>query len=209
MDFANFTSPELAAVQAGQAAAAVGTYWTRSVVVVGVWSLILTGTLAPPVAAFVASFNHEPVWSDGAWTWPYTFTVLGVQRSARLEARLVSAGVSNITSTAGTWSLNLNPADPRAFLDIAWSRAASGDRYQLTYTNVISGTAEYGSYITHAVTGDPPYDAFYDLYGALGGNLTEIEWSRTTKAGRTRDPAHFQNSEWHCWGADLNSTTCP
>ena len=230
MDFADFTSPELAAAQAAPAAPAVGTYWTRSAVVVGVWNLILTGTLAPPVAAFVASFNHQPVWSGGAWTWPYTFTVLGVQHSAQLEARLVSAGVqwdmyitrdgsfsdfhwytgvSNITGTAGTWSLNRSPENPTAFIDIEWNRSSSGDTYDLRYTNVVTGTAEYGSYIFHGVTGATPYEAFYDLYAAQSGNLTEIEWNRTTKEGRTRDPAHFQNSEWYCWGADLNNRTCP
>jgi hypothetical protein len=231
MDFGDFTDSPLAAPDVSLAATAAGTYWLRSALVVGVWNTILTVTLAPPVAAFVASFNHEPVWSadDGAWTWPYDFTVLGVQHSARLEARLVAAGVqwdmyitrdgsfndfhwytgtSNITGTSGTWILNMSPNDPTEFLDIAWSRSASGDTYELTYTNAVAGTAEYGSYITYGVTGDTPYNAFYDLYGAQGGNLTEIEWNRTTKGGRTRDPAHFGDSDWRCWDANLDNTTC-
>jgi hypothetical protein len=231
MDFGDFTDAPLAAAPMGHAAPVAGTYWTRSAVVVGVWNALLTITLAPPVAAFVASFNHQPEWNDegNAWTWSYDFAVLAVQHSARLEARLITdgvrwdmyitrqgsftefhwySGVSNASGTSGTWSLNMSPADPAAFLDIEWSRSASGDTFELTYTNVVAGTAGYGSYITHGVTGDTPYDAFYDLYGAEVDNLTEIEWNRLTKEGRTRDPAHFEDSAWRCWAGNLDNTTC-
>jgi hypothetical protein len=167
--------------------------------VVGVWNLILTVTLAPPVAAFLASFSHQPVWSDGAWTWPYDFTVLGVPHSARLEARFVPAC---------TWSLSMGPANPTAFIDIEWNRAQSGATYDIKYTNVATGTSEYGSYIRYGVTGLTPYDAFYDIYGAQADNLTEIEWNRTTKEGRTRDPAYFLDSDWRCWASNLDNTTC-
>jgi hypothetical protein len=229
VDFSDFTTSALAVAPVGRTTQAAGTYWTRSAIVVGAWNLILTVTLAPPVAAFVAAFSHQPVWSDGVWTWPYDFNVLGVRHSARLEARSVSAGiqwdmyiskegdytdfhwytgVSNISGTAGTWSLSRGPTSPTAFIDIAWNRASSGATYDIRYTNVVTGTNEYGSYLTYGVTGGTPYDAFYHLYGAQAANLTEIEWNRTTKAGRTRDPAYFQDSAWRCWATDLANTTC-
>lgn len=229
IDFDDFLNPALASAPVVLAAPAAGTYWTRAAVVVGVWNLILTGTLAPPVAAFIASFNHDPEWSGEAWTWSYGFSVLGVQHSARLEARLITnavqwdmyitrnggfsdfhwySGVSDASGMAGTWSLNRTPDDPTAFIDIEWNRSSSGDTYDITYTNVVAGTAEYGSYITYGVTDDTPYDAFYDLFGAQGDNLTEIQWNRTTKEGRTKDPAHFEDSNWRCWDANLNNATC-
>ena len=230
IDFSDFTDGADAAASVGQTAPAAGTYWIRSAVVVSVWNLILTGTLAPPVAAFVASFNHQPEWSDGAWTWSYGFTALGVQHSAQLEARLITdgvqwdmyitrdgsftdfhwyTGVSHVSGTSGTWSLNKSPDDPTPFIAIVWNRAASGDTYDTKYTNVVAGAAENGSYITYGVTADTLYDGFYDLYGAQSSNLTEIEWNRTTKAGRTKDPAHFGDSDWRCWDANLDNTTCP
>jgi hypothetical protein len=229
IDFSDFTSPGRAAAPAVQTTPAAGTYWTRSAAVVGVWNLILTATLAPPVAAFLASFSHQPVYTEGAWTWSYSFAVLGVPHSARLEARFVSAGVqwdmyiskageytdfhwftgvSNVSGTAGTWALSMGPANPTAFIDIVWNRVPS-EAYDIRYTNVAAGTSEYGSYITYGVTGLTPYDAFYDLYGAQADNLTEIEWNRTTKEGRTRDPAYFLDSDWRCWASNLDNTTCP
>jgi len=229
IDFGDFLNPALASAPVDLAAQAAGIYWTRAAVVAGVWNLILTGTLAPPVAAFVASFNHQPEWSGEAWTWSYNFNVLAVQHSARLEARLITdrvqwdmyitrdgsfedfhwyTGVSDASGMSGTWSLNKTPNDPTAFIDIEWNRSSSGNTYDITYTNVEAGTAEYGSYITYGVTGDTPYDAFYDLFGAQGNNLTEIQWNRTTKEGRARSLVLFEDSDWHCWDTSLENATC-
>jgi hypothetical protein len=229
IDFSDFLNPALAASAVNQTAPAAGTYWTRAAVVAGVWNFIITGTLAPPVAAFVAAAHQAPEWSGEAWTWSYNFNALTVQHSARLEARMIPDGVqwdmyitrdgsfddfhwysgfSHQSGTSGTWSLNRTPDDATAFIDIEWNRSASGDTYDITYTNVVAGAAENGSYITYGVTGNTPYDAYYDLFGAQGNNLTEIQWNRTTKEGRTADPAHFQDSNWRCWNANLDNTSC-
>lgn len=230
IDFSDFSSPAPTASARAALGPTAHTYWERSAVVVGAWNAILTSTLAPPAAAFVASFDHQPEWLNGAWTWPYDFAVRGVPHSARLEARSVAAGirwemfiskegaftdflwysgVSNISGTAGTWSLRRGPTDSTSFWEIAWHRAASGETYDTRYTNVATGTNDYGSYITYGVTGGTPYDAFFVLvYGVLPNNLTEIEWSRTTKAGRTRDPAFFQVPDWLCWTSDHANATC-
>lgn len=232
IDFSDFPEQPLASAAMAPAMPAAGAYWLRSAAVVGVWNFVIVGTLAPPVAAFVASFNNTAVWDEdaSAWTWSYNFMALGTQHSARLEARLITngvqwdmyitrdgsfedfhwySGISDASGTSGTWSLNRSPEDPTAFIDIEWDRSTSGDTYEITYTNVVAGAAEYGSYITYGVTDDTTHDAFYDLFGAQASNLTEIEWNRTTKEGRTRDPAHFEDSDWHCWDANLDNTTCP
>jgi len=233
MDFSDFLNPAMAMSSDVPMAPAAGAYWNRSAVVVGVWNLIITGTLAPPVAAFIAAATQQAEWDEelGAWTWSYNFSAIGVQHSARLEARLITdavqwdmyisrdgafedfhwyTGESHVSGLSGFWTLNRDPDDPSEFIDIDWSRSSSGDTYEITYTNIVAGAAENGSYITYGVTGDAPYDAFYDLYGSQGGNLTEIEWDRTTKEGRTKDPAHFEDDDWRCWGPapDLENTTC-
>ena len=118
------------------------------------------------------------------------------------------SGFSHVSGTSGTWSLNSDPADATAFIDIEWHRAASGETYDITYTNVVAGAPEYGSYIEYGVSGDTPYDAYYNLFGAQGNNTTEIQWNRTTKEGRTRDPAHFEDSDWRCWAGNLDNMTC-
>jgi hypothetical protein len=233
MDFSDFTIPAQAAPGEVPMAPAAGSYWMRSAAVVGVWNAIITLTLAPPVAAFVAAVNHQAEWDEelSAWIWSYNFSALGVQHSARLEARFITdgvqwdmyitrdgsyedfhwyAGVSNASGLSGIWTLNRDPDNPSVFIDIIWHRERSGDEYDITYTNIVAGAPENGSYITYGVTGNTPYDAFYDLFGSEAGNLTEIEWNRTTKEGRTKDLAHFEDNDWHCWGPspDLENTDC-
>jgi hypothetical protein len=231
IDFSDFLNPAMAASSDIQMAPAAGTYWTRSAVVVGVWNLIITGTLAPPVAAFIAAVNHQAEWDEEleAWTWSYGFTALGAQHSARLEARMITDGVqwdmyitrdgsfddfhwytgfSHMSGLSGTWTLNRDPENPSEFIDIDWSRSASGEIWDITYTNVVAGAPEEDSYITYGSADDATYDRYYNLYGAQADNLTEIEWNSVTKEGRTRDEAHFHDTNWHCWDGNLDNTTC-
>ncbi len=229
IDFADFAAPELADAT-GVFARQAGANWRRSAVVVGVWNIALTVTLVVPVAAFVESFRHQPEGRDGAWVWPYDFNALGASYSARLEARPVSAGVqwdmfisrdgdytdfnwysgqSNLTGTSGTWSLNRMPNDPTPFIDIEWNRVVGEDTYDIRYTNVIPGDAENGGYIQHGITGASPYDAFYQIFSANNNNLTEIEWSRSNKEGRVRDPMFYSDSDWRCWDTNLDDIACP
>jgi hypothetical protein len=229
IDFGDFAGAQLGLAQA-EADQMAGLNWGRAAVVVGVWNIALTVTLATPVAAFLASFSQEPEGTDGAWVWTYDFMALGAQHTARLEASPVAAGIrwemyitkdgeftdflwywgeSDLQGTSGNWELNLNPADPTPFIAIDWSQAASRETFETTYTNIVPDAPENGSYIMYGVTGDSPYDAFYDLFGAVNQNLTEIEWNRATKEGRTRDPLHFGDSEWRCWDSLLNDVACP
>lgn len=228
VDFSDFTSNPLQ-VAAVPSAEAAGPNWGRAAVVVGVWNVALTVTLAVPVAAFVVSFTQQPEGSEGAWVWSYDFMALGVQHHARLEASPVPTGIrwemyitkdgeftdflwfsgeSNLQGTSGTWSLNMNPSEATSFIDIEWNQTAGRETFDTRFTNVITGAPENGSYIFHGVTEDPVYDAFYQVYGVVNDNLTEIEWNRTTKEGRTRDPLYFGDSDWHCWNSALNDVAC-
>jgi len=231
MDFTDFPEQQLATASTAMAAPAAGSYWMRSAFVVGVWNAIVTITLAPPTLAFIASFGNEPEWDDeaGAWVWMYDFDVLTVPHSARLEARMITdniqwdmyisreggftdfnwfSGVSHASGTSGTWALNKSPDDPTEFLDIEWSRASSGDTHDLKYTIVETGADGYGNYIEHGWTEATPYNAYYNLYNSNTQNLTEIQWNRTTKAGRTADDQHFGDPDWRCWDEDLENADC-
>ena len=229
IDFADFTGAPLNAAEVPLSDQMAGSNWGRAAVVVGVWNIALTVTLATPVAAFLAAFTQQPEGSDGAWVWQYNFMALGVQHTARLEASPVTAGIrwemyitkegefedflwywgeSNLQGTSGTWSLNMDPSNPTDFIDIVWNQTASRETFNTRFTNVIPDAAENGAYIYHGVTGDSPYDAFYQIYSVVNDNLTEIEWNRTTKEGRTKDPLHFGDSEWRCWDSLLNNIAC-
>lgn len=204
--------------------------WGFSALNVGVWNAILTVGLAVPVAAFYESFNHEPdLQPDGTWIWSYTFHVAGILHAAELHGRIVGndvewdmfisregeyadfnwySGVSTLTRTEGTWILNKDPQDPVAFIDIEWRRDAETELGDIRYTNVEPGAAGAGGYIAYAVTGDETYDASYAIYNAESSDLIEIEWNRSTQAGRVHAPDHFGDDSWHCWDENLQNVDC-
>jgi hypothetical protein len=228
MDFGDFTLLQ-ASADAGSPAA-VGLNWGRSALVVGVWNIAIAVTLVAPVTAFAAAVNQTPTWEDDHWRWEYDFSVLGVPHSARLEAAPAGtshrwdmfisrqgtyedfawfSGTTLNDGTGGSIEFRLDPNNPTPFLSVVWTRDVQAATGTIRYTNIVAGAAENGSYIFYGVTTDPTYDAFYDIFGAQLQNLTEIEWNRTTLAGRVMDPNHYQDQAWHCWDGNLDDVTCP
>ncbi len=209
--------------------------WGWAALNVGVWNTLLTITFAVPVAAFAESFNHEPVQQDdGSWVWSYSFRPPGgVLHTAELHATLVSDGVqwemyiskqnaysnflwysglSEFTGQHGTWTLFHEPNDPTPFLGIEWNRNISEGTADIKYTNIIPNHPENGGYIFYGIVNQAPNDAFYDIYNKGQDNHTNIEWDRTTKAGRVKDPLHFGDADWHCWDTldnELQDIQCP
>ena len=209
--------------------------WGWAALNVGVWNTLLTLTFAVPVAAFVESFNHEPEQQDdGSWVWTYTFRPPGgVLHTAELHASLVSEGIqwemyiskqnvysdflwysglSAYTGREGSWTLYHNPTDPTPFLGIEWHRNPLQGTADIKYTNIVPNHPENGGYIFYGIVNSNPYDAFYDIYNKGQDNHTNIEWDRTSKAGRVKDPLHFGDADWHCWDTldnDLQDIDCP
>jgi hypothetical protein len=207
-----------------------GGNWAWSALKVGVWNVIITVGLAVPVAAFVASFEHEPeAQDDGTWAWTYDVPVGGTTYTARLTAAAIENGIewnmyvskegdytdfnwftgeSNLVGTAGTWTLNKNPQDPTPLLDIEWSRNEEAETGDIKYTNIESGSNDEGSYIAYAKS-TGLFDASFELLNNDGDNLTTIQWSTSGHDGRIMDPARFNDNEWHCWDGDLQNADCP
>lgn len=205
--------------------------WSFASLNVLVWNTVLTVGLAVPVASFIAAFGKSPVLhTDSTWVWSYNFFANDVLHLAELHGRAVGdtvtwsmyiskqdaftdflwyTGVSDVQVTEGTWTLNNNPDDPTPLLDITWHRNPDEGTADITYTNIVPEGPENGGYISYGITGGIPYDAFYDIYNKGADNHTDIEWNRTTKEGRVRDPNHFADSEWHCWDSALEDVDCP
>jgi hypothetical protein len=204
--------------------------WGWSALNVGIWNTIITVGLAVPVAAYLESFNHEPeLQSDGTFIWSYSFDVAGVQHSAELHGRVEGndvhwdmfisregdydnfnwySGVSTLTHTEGSWTLNKDPQNPVPFIDIEWHSDPEAGAADITYTNVEPNAAGNGGYIAYAVNEAQTYESSYTVFNAGADNLTEIEWSPHTKAGRVRDAAHFGDSEWNCWDENRQNVDC-
>lgn len=116
-------------------------------------------------------------------------------------------GRSALDNTSGTWTIFKEPNDPVPLLDIEWHRDYQNDTGDITYTNVEPNGAENGGYITYGTTTDVDYNAFYNLYNKGEDNLVDIEWNRTTIAGRVANEKCYGNTNWQYW--DENQEDLP
>jgi hypothetical protein len=196
-----------------------------------VGNAILAGNLLVPVAAFAESFHHFPsLRSDNTWVWTYAVRLGGVIYTAELHAQIDGndvvwnmyvtkpgayldfnwfSGVSARDGSMGTWTLRKDPTDPKDYLDIEWTHDKTTDTGTAHYMNVLEGDAENGSYIYYGTTTDQTYDAFYHIYSMSADNLTQIQWNRTSHAGRITNPNYFQDTDWHYWDESLQDVAAP
>jgi hypothetical protein len=191
-----------------------------------VWNTLITVGLAVPVAAFLESFNHfATIRSDGTWVWTYSVNVLGSLHVVELHAKKVDenivwelyvtrpgfyqdfnwiSGVSSVDGSEGYWILRETPQSPNDLLRIDWTHDKQNDTGTIQYTNIKPDSPENGGYIAYGADVDmQPYDAYYDIYNKGQDNLVEIEWNRTTKAGRVRNANFFGDTDWHYWDEQL------
>lgn len=202
--------------------------WAASNVVV--WNAITKITLAVPVAAFIASFQNDPQYTDdGRWLWTNTFNVMMFTYTSNLYAKVRSnkidwemyisqtngfsdflwyTGESDLEAQQGKWLFNQNPQNPNPLIEVTWHR--DGERItDIKYQNMVPGAAENGSYIYFALTGDETYDMSFDLYNKVQDNHILVEWNRTNRSGRVKDALHFEDEEWHCWNENRDNIDCP
>ena len=205
--------------------------WNYAAFTVGIWSAIIRGGLAVPVAAFRASFQNIPLQQpDGSWIWSYSVNIGGSVYTAKLHGQFISEGVrwemkiskegeyqdflwyygeNNLPATEGFWILKQSPAVPNDLLRIDWSRNISTGTHAVRYTNIVPDGPKNGGYIDVQYTKDIPYDHIWDMYNKGEDNHTYIEWSSTTREGRVKDFKHFGDDNWHCWDSDRMNVACP
>ena len=205
--------------------------WTYSSAVVFIWQTIIGVSLAVPTASFTAAFlkDRTPEFKNGEWVWEYDFNSLAGLYHAALHGKIVGdevewamfiskqgvftdfkwfTGVSKILTTEGTWTLYNSPQNSIPILFIEWHRNLQDLTYDIKYTNIVSSSDENGSYIFNGVTNDTTYDAFYNIYGKVADNLTQIVWHRANQNGRVKDAVHFGDSDWHCWDGNHDDMVC-
>lgn len=232
MDFDSFPKSKALPGPTGvlQATIAGAPNFTFAAVNVGVWNLIITIGLVVPVTAFCEAFNHAPVLqADGSWLWSYSKTINNSVYVAKLYGKVGAgqvqwdmyltkqgefadfnwfSGTANTAGTAGTWTLKDKPANPVDTLSIVWNRNITAGTGNITYTNIVSGGPENGGYISYGTdaTTDPAYNAYYTIYNKSADSLINIEWDRTSKAGRVKSPKAFGDSVWHSWNSSLQDS---
>ncbi len=205
--------------------------YTHAAFQVGFWNTALWVTLAVPSWSFVEAFNHEPVLqNDGSWIWSYDVNIFNVIYTAELHGAFEDGevqwrmyitkqgeyadflwyrGTSNLPATAGTWTLKNNPTDDEDWIGIEWSRSVANQTWQVTYTNIRTGDTNEGGFIEYGVDADTDYNAFYDIYNAVGDNLVEIDANTSSDEGRVRNQAHFGDDLWRYWDGDRCDTVAP
>jgi hypothetical protein len=198
---------------------------------VAVWNTVLAVNLVVPVAAFLESFHHFPTLrSDNTWVWSYAVRVGGIIHTVELHAQVDGdtvywdmyvtkpgayldfnwfSGVSARDGSNGSWTLRKDPENPVEYLEIEWTRDKQTDTGTARYTVILEGDPNNGSYIYYGATTDQTYDAFYDVYNITNDQLLEIEWNRTSRAGRVHNPDYFPDSEWHYWDENLQDIPAP
>lgn len=206
--------------------------FAHAVTRVAFWNVILTGTMAIPVASYVEALKHEPVHHSGTtWLWEYEVKALFATYTAQLygtkeddkvvwemyvskngddnfQEFLWYKGENNLDRTSGKWTLYKSVDDPTEFLQIDWTRNVADSTGTLKYTNIVPGGAENGGYIYYGNDQDGELNAFYDIYNKGEDNLTEIEWNTTTKAGHIKGEHIFSDTEWHCWDENFQDIDC-
>ena len=217
--------------QAGTVTALTTNHYSYAAFNVLFWNSVLVVNLAVPVAAFLESFHHFPTLrSNDTWVWTYAVRLGGVIYTAELHAQVYEdfvhwnmyvtkpgeyldfnwfSGLSARDGSNGNWTLRKDPTNPTEYLDIEWTYDKANQTGTAQYTVVLEGDPQNGSYIYYGSTEAATYDAFYDVYNAGNGHLLEIEWNRTSRAGRVRNPDYFPDAEWRYWDENLQDIPAP
>ena len=224
MDFDDFNNISKAAGDSTKFNAAV------SVLAVGIWNIVLTATMAVPVAAFREAFNHEGEWDKKkeGYVWAYTVPIGAATYSLELvgyvddessttwemyislgggfQDVLWYEGVVATNGTSATWTLNKDGNNPESFLKIVYSKT-DAENTSIRYTNV-EDSDNNGSYIDFSTySGDDHYDRQYDIYGAPENKLVEIVWNNKDKQGYFTSPT-VSNGDKKCWNGFLEDDVC-
>jgi hypothetical protein len=202
---------------------------------VAFWNTVATITMAVPTAAYfnmlTVSGNPEYL-GDSRWQWVKEYTVNQIAYKATLTAERINNsefsmemnialaalptlgvvwfdGVVSYDHTHAVWNLYKNDAGHVKYLEVEWNKNYETLESDLTYTYVEPGTSENGSYIKMGIVPGADYDAYYTI--SLVAQLVNIEWDRTSKAGRIMDPVGFEEeiATWHCWNDLLQDIDCP
>jgi hypothetical protein len=203
-----------------------------SVLTIGVWNVAAAVNVIIPVAAYAEAFNHEAVYlGDNSWQWMYSVTIAQATYTVKLITNRISneeftvkmlvdksgeagfegfkwlEGTVRYDRTSASWTLYESPTVAWPVVNIEWTRDWEKDLYSIKYTCEKPDSDLHGGIIEHGVTEDTVFDAYYII--TFPSNTVNIEWNRTTKAGRVKSSGYFGDSEWHCWNEnDLLDVDC-
>ena len=201
----------------------------HSFLTVAGWTWVNKVLLAVPAAAYIESFDQKPVYKgDNTWEWSYTQDIFEHTYTVRLITRRISneelvaemyltlegiyedfkwfEGTLRYDRTHALWTLYDDPGHKAPIIQVEWNKDWEQDVSDITYTNIRAGDLQNGSYIAYGIVDDESFDAYYTV--SVSGNTIEIQWNRTTKAGRVKDEAKYGDANWHCWNEIFQDADC-
>ncbi|PIB35389.1 hypothetical protein BFP72_08260 [Reichenbachiella sp. 5M10] len=225
-DFGEFND----ATDEGAREAMVGN-WGYAAINVGVYSSILYQHLVIPVTAFKATVGAEAYFDEETelWVWERNFDVPAqsdyqikltadvdgddvdwkgyISHGTDLDEFMWFEGESTVNGESGSWMLYESPENPSVWLTSDWTNEDDSDIAHVTFTVQKEGDNE-GSSIEYEADASTDLDRMVTIYDASIDNEVSIMWSQASGQGRVMSEAHFQDSEYHCWDADLMDTEC-
>jgi hypothetical protein len=232
IDFSNFTTLKKSADAVIGQKGTENSNWEFAATVAGIWKLVISTTLAVPVASFKLAFNQTPVYlSDKTWQWSYSVPLAAATYKARLTGQIGASdikwkmyitkegtgafaeflwfeGTSKPDGTGGQWILNESFTAQSPFLQIDWTSSGSSIG-SIKYT-LVKNDAYKTSYIEYGLTSNS-LNAYYTIHYFNGLKFSDVnvEWNTTTHNGRVKCLEYLGDTNWYCWDANKINTTCP
>lgn len=214
----------------GEQATAPGTHFVAGAIAVTVARFWTGVVMAVPVATWAAAASDTPEFRDGAWHWEYSATENGrtfaadlagvVEGSESLWEMRVSASATNppldnylwytgraaLAGSQGEWHIfdAALPATRTEVLAIDWTHPST-TLWTLTFTNVRSGSAEFGDELYFESNGDQRTVRFTD---SSAQTTSTVAWSHSTGAGWVQAPG-YNGGVRSCWDSALQNVICP
>jgi hypothetical protein len=222
IDFSDFSSINKSSEQKGENS----TNWEFAANATVVWKLLITGTLAVPVASFKLAVDKDPVSLDATtWQWSYSASVTSVTYNVRLTGQtgdsdviwkmyitkagtggfaefLWFEGTSKLDGTGGQWIIYQSPSSQGAMLKIDWIKTGTSVG-TIKYTYLINDIY-FNNYIEYRKTSDSPYNAYYKISfsNVRGTFVADVEWNTETKNGRVKCIDYLGDVLWYGWNGN-------
>lgn len=232
IDFSNFaTFKKSSDMPVGQKGTE-NSNWEFAASVAGIWNLVITTTLAVPIAAFKLAVSQTPVYiSEKNWQWSYSATVANVTYKARLTGLIGASdikwkmyitnegtggfaeflwfeGTSKPDGKGGQWIFYESSQSQGALLQIDWTKTGSTVG-SVKYT-LVKNDAYQTSYIEYGLT-TGTLNAFYNIHYFNGLKFSDVnvEWNTTTNNGRVKSLDYLGDTNWYCWDSNKVNIICP
>ena len=232
IDFSNFSLQKKSVDFIYNQKGAENSNWEFAASVAGMWNLIVSTTLAVPIATFKLAITNAPVYlSEKTWQWSYSATVLTVVYNARLTGEIRTSdvlwkmfiskegnggftdflwfeGTSKLDGTGGQWKLYQSYQSPGAILQIDWTKSGNSIG-TVKYTYVKNPDPFRTSFIEYGLTSGA-LNAYYTIhyYNGLKFSDVNVEWNTTTHNGRLKCFDYLGDDSWYCWDTNKINAIC-